>query len=60
MDLLLALSRRSGKTLFSSLHAIEFAISHYERIIALKAGRMLFDTRTDLVTPDMITSLYPG
>ena len=60
MDLLLALSRRSGKTLFSSLHAIEFALSHYERIIALKAGRMLFDTRTDLVTPDMITSLYQG
>ena len=60
MDLLLALSRRSGKTLFSSLHAIGFALSHYERIIALKAGRMLFDTRTDLVTSDMITSLYQG
>ena len=60
MDLLLTLSRHSGMTLFSSLHAIDFALSHYERIIALKAGRILFDTRTDLVTPDMITSLYQG
>jgi phosphonate transport system ATP-binding protein len=58
MDLLLDLSRRSGKTLFSSLHAIDYALSHYERIIALQAGRMLFDTRADLVTPEMIASLY--
>jgi len=58
MDLLLDLSRRSGKTLLSSLHAIDFALSHYERIIGLKAGRVLFDTRTDLVTPEMITALY--
>ena len=58
MDLLLDLSRRSGKTLLSSLHAIDFALSHYERIIGLKAGRMLFDTRADLVTPHMISALY--
>ena len=58
MDLLLDLSRRSGKTLLSSLHAIDFALSHYERIIGLKAGRILFDTRADLVTPDMIAALY--
>lgn len=58
MDLLLDLSRRSGKTLLSSLHAIDFALSHYGRIIGLKAGRLLFDTRADLVTPDLISSLY--
>jgi phosphonate transport system ATP-binding protein len=58
MDLLLDLSRRSGKTLLSSLHAIDFALNHYERIIGLKAGRMLFDTRADLVTPYMISALY--
>jgi len=58
MDLLLDLSRRSGKTLLSSLHAIDFALSHYERIIGLKAGHLLFDTRADLVTPDLISSLY--
>ena len=58
MDLLLDLSRRSGKTLLSSLHAIDFALSHYERIIGLKAGRMLFDARADLVTPHMISTLY--
>lgn len=58
MDLLLDLSRRSGKTLLSSLHAIDFALSHYERVIGLKAGRIFFDARADLVTPGMITALY--
>ena len=58
MDLLLDLSRRSGKTLLSSLHAIDFALSHYERVIGLKAGRILFDARADQVTSGMITALY--
>ncbi len=60
MDLLLDLSHRSGKTLFSSLHAIEFAQSHYERIIGLRRGQILFDSTTDLVSETMINSLYQG
>jgi phosphonate transport system ATP-binding protein len=60
MDLLLALSRRSGVTLLSSLHAIEFALSHYQRIIGLREGRLLFDLSTDQVTSAMIASLYHG
>jgi phosphonate transport system ATP-binding protein len=58
MDLLLDLSQRLGKTLVSSLHAIEFAQSHYERIIGLRRGRILFDSSTNLVTESMINSLY--
>jgi phosphonate transport system ATP-binding protein len=60
MDLLLDLSQRSGKTLLSSLHAIEFAQSHYERIIGLRRGRILFDSTTDKVNQAMINSLYQG
>jgi phosphonate transport system ATP-binding protein len=60
MDLLLDLSHSTGKTLFSSLHAIEFALSHFERIIGLRRGRILFDTSTDLITEPMINSLYQG
>lgn len=60
MDLLLDLSYRSGKTLISSLHAIEFAQSHYERIIGLRKGRILFDSSTDFITESMINSLYQG
>lgn len=58
MDLLLDLSRRSAKTLFSSLHAIGFALSHYERIIGLRRGRLLFDSAADDVTESVIDSLY--
>jgi phosphonate transport system ATP-binding protein len=60
MDLLLDLSRRSGKTLLSSLHAIGFALSHYERIIGLRRGVLLFDSATESITDSMITSLYKG
>ena len=58
MDLLLDLSTRSGKTLVSSLHAIEFAQSHYDRIIGLQTGRILFDSPVEKVTDSMINSLY--
>ena len=58
MDLLLDLSQRSGKTLVSSLHAIEFAQSHYGRIIGLRKGRIFFDSAANLVTQSMIKSLY--
>jgi phosphonate transport system ATP-binding protein len=60
IDLLVDLSHRSGKTLFSSLHAIEYARSHFERIIGLRRGRILFDTSTENVTMSMINSLYQG
>lgn len=58
MDLLLDLNQRSGKTLVSSLHAVEFAQSHYGRIIGLRKGRIVFDTSTNFVTQAMIKSLY--
>ena len=60
IDLLVDLSHRSGKTLFSSLHAIEYARSHFERIIGLKRGRILFDTLTENVTETMMNSLFQG
>jgi phosphonate transport system ATP-binding protein len=58
MDLLRQLSQDTGKTLVSSLHAIEFARSHYQRLIGLKAGRVLFDTPAEVLTEAMIEELY--
>ncbi|NEP09031.1 MAG: ATP-binding cassette domain-containing protein [Symploca sp. SIO2C1] len=58
MDLLRQLSQETGKTLVSSLHAIELARSHYQRLIGLKAGRILFDTPTEVLTEAMIEELY--
>jgi phosphonate transport system ATP-binding protein len=58
LDLLRDLSQRTGKTLVTSLHLVEFAHSHFERIIGVRAGRVLFDCAADAVTPTMITALY--
>ena len=58
MDVLRQLSQNTGKTLVTSLHAIEFARSHYQRIIGLRHGRILFDTSAEALSGEMIEELY--
>jgi len=58
MDLLVHLSRKSGKTLVASLHAIDFALSHFERVIGLREGRIMFDAPAGEVSPAMTRRLY--
>ncbi len=58
MDLLRQLSQETGKTLVTSLHAIEFARSHCDRIIGLRHGRILFDAPAVALSPEMIETLY--
>ncbi|HYP18504.1 MAG TPA: phosphonate ABC transporter ATP-binding protein [Chloroflexia bacterium] len=58
MDLLRDLSRRTGKTLVTSVHTFHFARSHFDRIIGLRGGRVLFDAPAGDVTPAMAADLY--
>ncbi|NEQ26007.1 MAG: phosphonate ABC transporter ATP-binding protein [Microcoleus sp. SIO2G3] len=58
MDILRQLNQETGKTLVTSLHAIEFARSHYQRIIGLRQGRILFDTPAEALSDSMIEELY--
>ena len=58
LGLLRDLSQQTGKTLVTSLHLVEFAHSHFERIIGVRAGRIFFDCRAEAVTPAMIAALY--
>ncbi len=58
MDLLRSLCQTTGKTMVASLHAIGFARSHYQRIIGLRHGRLLFDVSAADVTAEMVTKLY--
>jgi len=58
LDLLRILCSKSGKTLVTSLHAIEFARSYYQRIIGLREGRILFDTPAVALSDGMIEELY--
>ena len=58
MDILRQLSQETGKTLVTSIHAIEFARSHYQRIIGLRQGRILFDIAAEKLSDAMIEELY--
>lgn len=58
IQLLRQLSNGSGKTLVTSLHAFEYARSHYQRIIGLRQGRIFFDTSAEAVSPAMVEALY--
>ena len=58
MDLLRHLSQSTGKTLVMSLHSIELAQSHCDRIIGLRQGRILFDVPPTAISPTMIAALY--
>lgn len=58
MDLLRHLNQETGKTLVTSLHAIEFARSHHQRIIGLRQGHIVFDAPAQAVSPAMIEALY--
>jgi phosphonate transport system ATP-binding protein len=58
MNLLRLLSENSGKTLVASLHAIEYARSHFQRIIGLRQGQVLFDAPVEEVSAGMVEELY--
>lgn len=60
MDLLRDLTQAQGRTLVVSLHDIEFAKSHCQRIIGLRQGRIVFDLPTVDVTPEMWAAVYRG
>jgi phosphonate transport system ATP-binding protein len=58
MDLLRRLSREMQKTLVTSIHSVEFARSHFERVIGLRDGRIAFDCAAPEVTAAMFDALY--
>jgi phosphonate transport system ATP-binding protein len=58
MDLLVDVSIRTAKTLVVSVHAVEYARSHFQRVVGLRDGRIMFDRRAEQVTDEMLHSLY--
>lgn len=58
MDLLRHLSREADKTLITSIHSMDFARSHFQRVIGLREGRIAFDRPAPDVTPAMLEALY--
>lgn len=58
MALLRELVVEAGKTLVVSLHSIDLARRYCDRIIGLRAGRLLFDAPAQSVSAAMIENLY--
>ncbi|WP_068819298.1 phosphonate ABC transporter ATP-binding protein [Phormidesmis priestleyi] len=58
MDLLRNLAQQTHRTLIVSLHDVDFARSHCDRIIGLRQGKVLFDAAPHQVSPDLIADLY--
>lgn len=58
MDLLRDLAVELGTTLVVSLHAFDMALSHCERAVGIRHGRVLFDLPVAEVTPAHAAELY--
>ena len=48
------------ETVVLALHNVDQALAHCDRIIGLRAGRILFDRPADALTPAEIQPLYPA
>ena len=55
---LVSAARQRGATLITTLHQVEVARAHFERIVALRDGRVMFDAPATEVTDDMLRELY--
>jgi len=58
MDLLSNLNRRQGITLLVSLHQIDYARAYFDRVVAMRAGEIVFDGPAAKLTPAFLTQLY--
>ncbi|MBW4515785.1 MAG: phosphonate ABC transporter ATP-binding protein [Timaviella obliquedivisa GSE-PSE-MK23-08B] len=60
MDLLRLLCQQAGRSLVVSLHDVDFAQSHCDRIIGLQQGAIVFDCLSQEVSSTMLKDLYGG
>ncbi|MDP8987812.1 MAG: phosphonate ABC transporter ATP-binding protein [Actinomycetota bacterium] len=58
MDLLAEVVAEPGRALVVSLHAVEYARSHCDRLVGLRRGRVVFDAPAAEVTDAMVQRLY--
>jgi phosphonate transport system ATP-binding protein len=59
-SLLMRLVEKGKHTLVATLHDVEMALRYFPRIIALREGRVVFDTTPDQVSHEAIDALYAG
>ena len=56
--LLVRMAREDGHTLVASLHSVTLALEHFDRVIALREGRIVFDRSANEVSEELLAHLY--
>jgi len=58
MDTLARINREQGVAVVVSLHQVDVAMRYCPRVVALRAGRVVYDGASAALTPAMLASLY--
>jgi phosphonate transport system ATP-binding protein len=58
MDILAEMNRVDGITVLISLHQVEYALTYCPRVIALQAGKIVYDGPSEALTPDLLSNIY--
>ena len=58
MDILGELNKRDGISVLISLHQVEYALRYCSRIIALRAGEIVYDGPSQALTPEFLCGIY--
>jgi phosphonate transport system ATP-binding protein len=58
MELLAGMNRERGCTVVVSLHQVDFALRYCQRVVALGAGRVVYDGPSAALTADKLRDLY--
>ncbi len=58
MDALLHINRQFGLTVLVNIHSLDLARSYCDRLIGLRAGRLVFDGGPSTLTEDVTRELY--
>ncbi|GAB4072419.1 phosphonate ABC transporter ATP-binding protein [Ancylobacter sonchi] len=58
MDTLVTMSRDHGIALVVSLHQVDYATAYFDRVVAMNAGRVVFDGPASRITAAFLTELY--
>ncbi len=60
METLAELNRQDGITVLVSLHQVDVATKYCGRVVALRAGRIVFDGTAAALTPALLADIYGG
>jgi phosphonate transport system ATP-binding protein len=58
LAMLVAIASEEGRTLVASMHAVPLALRYFSRVVALRAGHVIFDRPTAAVTAADLDALY--